>query len=98
MVFKKKDSKVESLSKLFWTYHSKLSKVRIFISKGRFYHEYPVKDVVIDETRNVLYTLSENNSIDVYDLGSNGENTSKVCSYSNLGNEVIKSKNLVEVR
>jgi nuclear pore complex protein Nup155 len=43
-------------------------------------------DIAVDDSRNILYTLTEKGTIDVYDLGANGESFSRVAtmSYSSL--------------
>lgn len=49
-------------------------------------------EIAIDNTRHILYTLTENNSIEMYDLGSDGKSTSRVISlsYSNIQHQVSK--------
>jgi len=49
-------------------------------------------EIAVDNTRNILYTLAENNSIELYDMGSDGKSTSRVVSFShsNLEHQVSK--------
>lgn len=51
-----------------------------------------IVELAIDNTRGILYTLSENNSIELYDLGSDGKSTSRIVSlsHSNLEHQVSK--------
>jgi nuclear pore complex protein Nup155 len=44
--------------------------------------EDPLVQIVVDSTRNILYTRSEKGTLGVYDLGANGEVTEKVTSMS----------------
>lgn len=49
-------------------------------------------EIAVDNTRHILYTLAENNSIELYDLGLDGKSTSRIVSlsYSNLEHQVSK--------
>ena len=47
-----------------------------------FAEEDPLLQIVVDNTRNILYTRSEKGTVSVYDLGQNGEATEKVTSMS----------------
>jgi hypothetical protein len=38
-----------------------------------FSAEDPIHDIVIDNSRNILYSLSKKNIISVFDLGDDGE-------------------------
>lgn len=42
----------------------------------------PIVQIEVDNTRNILYTRTENGTIDVYDLGSNGDQTYRCASKS----------------
>lgn len=48
--------------------------------------------ISVDDSRNVLYTLSAKGSIEMYDLGENGQSMSKIASYNHttILNYVIK--------
>ncbi|XP_015372250.1 PREDICTED: nuclear pore complex protein Nup155-like [Diuraphis noxia] len=56
-------------------------------------------DVAVDNTRHILYTLSENSSIEMYDLGSDGKSTSRIVSlsHSNLEHQVSKLLRTIEI-
>ena len=41
--------------------------------KDLFGAEDPIHDIVVDNSRNILYALSKNNKISVFDLGDDGE-------------------------
>jgi len=56
----------------------------------KFSHEDPIIDLVVDDTRNVLYTLSENMTIEVYDLGRDGNGMTRVVTYPNLVSDAIR--------
>ncbi|EFC50324.1 nucleoporin 155 [Naegleria gruberi] len=56
----------------------------------KFTHDDPIIDIVVDDTRNILYTLSDNMTIEVYDLGENGDSMRKVVSYSNLLQDMMR--------
>ncbi|KAJ4448862.1 hypothetical protein ANN_00253 [Periplaneta americana] len=45
-----------------------------------FSEEDPIVQISIDNTRNILFTLTEKGRIEVFDLGENGTSTSKVTS------------------
>jgi nuclear pore complex protein Nup155 len=47
-----------------------------------FAEEDPLVQIVVDNTRNILYTRSEKGTLTLYDLGTNGEATEKVTSMS----------------
>jgi nuclear pore complex protein Nup155 len=47
-----------------------------------FAEEDPLVQIVVDNTRNILYTRSEKGTVTLYDLGTNGEATEKVTSMS----------------
>jgi len=42
----------------------------------------PIVQIEVDNSRNILYTRTENGTIDVYDLGSNGDQTYRCASKS----------------
>merc|ERR1719193_196125 len=44
--------------------------------------EDPILQIVVDDSRNILYTRSEKGTLTLYDLGSNGEGLEKVVSVS----------------
>jgi hypothetical protein len=46
--------------------------------------------LAIDNSRNILYTLSENSIIEVYDLGTDGRSTNKVFTYNTLYSDVAR--------
>ncbi|KAL9646182.1 hypothetical protein ABK040_008055 [Willaertia magna] len=50
----------------------------------KFTNEDPIIDIVVDDSRNILYTLSENMTFEVYDLGKDGYGMTKIATYSNL--------------
>jgi len=51
----------------------------------KFTQEDPIIDIAIDESRNILYTLSDKKSvIQVYDLGDKGDMIAKVAEKSNI--------------
>ena len=62
---------------------------RINLSQSKFYYFVPsffnfndsdsIVQIELDETRHVLYTRSENGTIQVFYLGPNGMDTSKIC-------------------
>ncbi|XP_027852690.1 nuclear pore complex protein Nup155-like [Aphis gossypii] len=56
-------------------------------------------EIAVDNTRNILYTLAENNSIELYDLGSDGKSTSRIVSlsHSNLEHQVSKLLRTIEI-
>ncbi|KAL5232826.1 hypothetical protein ACI65C_000236 [Semiaphis heraclei] len=56
-------------------------------------------DVAVDNIRHILYTLSENSSIEMYDLGSDGKSTSRIVSlsHSNLEHQVSKLLRTIEI-
>nr|CAG4708404.1 unnamed protein product [Naegleria fowleri] len=56
----------------------------------KFTHDDPIIDIVVDDTRNFLYTLSENMTIEVYDLGRDGMGMNKIVSYSKLISDVMR--------
>lgn len=43
------------------------------------YDEDPIVKIEVDNTRHVLYTLSEKGCIEVFDLGKDGDTLSRVC-------------------
>lgn len=51
-----------------------------------------IVEIAVDNTRHIIYTLSENSSIELYDLGYDGKSTSRVVSlsHSNLEHQVSK--------
>ena len=52
-----------------------------FVSAA-LYEEDPVEQIVVDDSRNVLYTRSEKGTIALYDLGSDGGAITKVAALS----------------
>lgn len=42
------------------------------------YDEDPIVKIEVDNSRNILYTLSEKGCIEVFDLGQNGDSLSRV--------------------
>ncbi|CAI6369245.1 unnamed protein product [Macrosiphum euphorbiae] len=56
-------------------------------------------EVAVDNTRHILYTLTENSSIEMYDLGSDGKSTSRIVSlsHSNLEHQVSKLLRTIEI-
>lgn len=46
------------------------------------YDEDPIVKIEVDNSRHILYTLSEKGCIEVFDLGSDGEDLSKVVRLS----------------
>lgn len=48
--------------------------------------------ICVDNSRNVLYTLSAKGSIEMYDLGDHGSSMSKIAyfNYTTIANTVIK--------
>ncbi|KAF0760027.1 nuclear pore complex protein Nup155-like [Aphis craccivora] len=56
-------------------------------------------EIAVDNTRHILYTLSENSSIVMYDLGSDGKSTSRIVSlsHSNLEHHVSKLLRTIEI-
>ena len=53
-----------------------------FISSIAYGEDNPIIQISIDNTRNILYTLSEKGSIEVWDLGESGLEMSMVTSIS----------------
>lgn len=47
---------------------------------GAFSEEDQITEITVDESRNILYTLSIKGSIEVFDLGRNGDTTCRVAS------------------
>jgi nuclear pore complex protein Nup155 len=45
-----------------------------------FAEEDPLVQIVVDSTRNILYTRSEKGTLGLYDLGPNGEAMEKITS------------------
>jgi len=58
-----------------------------------------IVEIAVDNTRHILYTLTENSSIDLYDLGSNGKSTSRIISlsHSSLEHQVSKLLRTMEI-
>ncbi|XP_060869105.1 nuclear pore complex protein Nup155-like isoform X2 [Metopolophium dirhodum] len=56
-------------------------------------------EIAVDNTRHILYTLAENSSIELYDLGSDGNSTSQIVSlsHSNLEHQVSKLLRTIEI-
>ncbi|XP_050544932.1 nuclear pore complex protein Nup155 isoform X2 [Daktulosphaira vitifoliae] len=56
-------------------------------------------EIAVDNIRHIIYTLSENSTIELYDLGYDGKSTSRVVSlsYSNLEHQVSKMLRTLEV-
>ncbi|XP_025209018.1 nuclear pore complex protein Nup155-like isoform X2 [Melanaphis sacchari] len=56
-------------------------------------------EIVVDNIRHILYTLTENSSIEMYDLGSDGKSTSRIVSlsHSNLEHQVSKLLRTIEI-
>jgi nuclear pore complex protein Nup155 len=50
----------------------------------KFGSETPIIGLVVDNTRKILYTLSENSVIQVYDLGEDGRSAKRVDIYNTL--------------
>jgi hypothetical protein len=46
--------------------------------------EDPLIDLVVDEARRILYTLSMAGNVSVYDLGDTGDTTNLVCTLDNV--------------
>jgi nuclear pore complex protein Nup155 len=57
----------------------------------RFQIEEALENVIIDEQRNILYTLSSTNQLSVYDLGVDGENLLKIETLTSLVSDVTKT-------
>ncbi|XP_050420634.1 nuclear pore complex protein Nup155 isoform X2 [Adelges cooleyi] len=58
-----------------------------------------IVEIAVDNTRHIIYTLSENSSVELYDLGYDGKSTSRVVSlsHSNLEHQVSKMLRTLEV-
>lgn len=59
----------------------------------------PIVQIVVDNTRNILYTRSEHGTIDVYDLGANGDTTYRTASrnltwIANMAQQAVKTIDL----
>lgn len=46
------------------------------------YDEDPIVKIEVDNSRNILYTLSEKGCIEVFDLGADGEGLSRVVRFT----------------
>lgn len=55
----------------------------------------PIVDIAIDETRNVLFTLKERGSIEVFDLGPKGD---EMCSIASLPHSAIAKATFEMIR
>lgn len=53
-----------------------------FISSIAYGEDNPIIQISVDNSRNILYTLSEKGSIEVWDLGDSGLEISKVTTAS----------------
>lgn len=53
-----------------------------FISSLAYGEEDPVKQIAIDNSRHILYTLSQRGSLEVWDLGADGMSTSRIATAS----------------
>lgn len=59
------------------------------------YEDDPISRIEVDNARHMLYTLSEKGSIEVYDLGANGDSIKKIIKLSqskivHLATDVVK--------
>lgn len=59
------------------------------------YDEDPIVKIEVDNSRHILYTLSEKGSIEVFDLGHDGEGLSRVVRLSqgkivSLATDIVK--------
>lgn len=52
------------------------------IISNAFSEEDQIMQIAVDNSRNILYTLTEKGSIEVYDLGQDGTSTTKVITVS----------------
>lgn len=59
------------------------------------YDEDAIVKIEVDNSRNILYTLSEKGCIEVFDLGHDGEGISKVVRLSQ-GNIVSSAMDIVK--
>lgn len=50
----------------------------------RFKSTDPIIDIVIDDQRHILYTLSQNSTIQVYDLGEDGTACKHIIDYTDI--------------
>ena len=60
-----------------------------------FYEDDSILQIVIDNSRNILYTLSEKGAIEVYDMGHDGQSMSRIAklsqsSYNQLAQQIEK--------
>ncbi len=58
-----------------------------------FAEEDPLVQIVVDSTRNILYTRSEKGTLGLYDLGPNGEAMEKITSMTSqvwIGKKLCK--------
>ena len=56
----------------------------------RFTSADPIVDIAVDNDRCILYTLSENSAIEVYDLGNEGDGMHRVIAKSDITSEAQK--------
>ena len=56
----------------------------------RFGQADALVDIVVDDTRNIVYTLSERSVITVWDLGTDGQSMRRVTVYSNAAREATR--------
>ncbi|XP_069168199.1 nuclear pore complex protein Nup155 [Procambarus clarkii] len=63
-----------------------------------FSEDDPINQVEVDDSRHILYTLSDKGTITVYDLDSDGKNTSRVVSvpHNNIMNAALQVAKTVD--
>jgi nuclear pore complex protein Nup155 len=59
-----------------------------------FYEDEPIVQIVIDESRRLLYTRSEEGTLVLFDLGEDGSSVSRV-AYMTLQNIADAAHNIV---
>lgn len=74
---------------------STISYILPFLS---FSEDDPINQVEVDDTRHILYTLSDRGTITVYDLDCDGKNTSRVVSvpHNNIMNAALQAAKTVD--